>query len=150
VSESAESPIVTRACRRRRRKNDTVFFLAVPTPTTTRARVTMGDTADSNADDPLFHETGADMSRWLSRRITIEVGPDLTPVSVPAAMSDGDNWLSDNWAAFTDCESADDFAVATSAVAAVAVCCHARCAAAPRAEEFEACAGSMCAQGFTP
>ena len=44
--------------------------------------MTMGDSADSDADDPLFRETGADMSRsrWLSRRDADEVGPDLAPV----------------------------------------------------------------------
>ena len=42
----------------------------------------MGDSADSDADDPLFRETGADMSRWLSRRDADEVGPDLAPVPV--------------------------------------------------------------------
>jgi len=62
------------------KKNDTVFFLAVSDAR--HARVTMGDSADSDADDPLFRETGADMSRWLSRRDADEVGPDLAPVPV--------------------------------------------------------------------
>jgi len=79
----------------------------------------MGDSADSDADDPLFCETGADMSRWLSRRDADEVGPDLAPVPVPAAMCDDGNWSSDHWAASTDCESANDLAVATSAAVAV-------------------------------
>ena len=73
----------------------------------------MGDSADSDADDPLFRETGADMSRWLSQRDADEVGPDLAPVPVPAAMCDDGNWSSDHWAASTDCESAGDLAVAT-------------------------------------
>jgi len=63
-----------------KQKNDTVFFLAVSDAR--HARVTMGDSADSDADDPLSRETGADMSRWLSRRDADEVGPDLAPVSV--------------------------------------------------------------------
>jgi len=107
--ESAEPPIITRASRQRKlpekklcrsfvsqkndiafskklcrsfakQKNDTVFFLAVSDAQ--HARVTMGDSADSDADDPLFRETGADMSRWLSRRDADEVGPDLAPVPV--------------------------------------------------------------------
>jgi len=62
------------------KKNDTVFFLAVFDAR--HARVTMGDSADSDADDPLFRETGADMSTWLSRRDADKVGPDLAPVPV--------------------------------------------------------------------
>ena len=44
--------------------------------------MTMSDSAGSDADDPLFRQTGADMSRWFSRRDADVVGPDLAPVPV--------------------------------------------------------------------